>query len=63
MVCAGGEDAAMEGGDSGALPPWFVCGPCCLTCGGGLRLIFGGGFSKVRTYSEIEDMVIISVTM
>lgn len=60
---AGGEDVVTEGVDSGPLPPWLVCGPCCLTCGGGLRIIFGGGFSKVRIYCEIEDMAKVSDTM
>jgi len=41
------EDVAMEGLDTEPLLPWLVCGFCCVACGG-LRIILGGGFSKVR---------------
>lgn len=44
------EDVATAGVDAGALPPWLVCGICFLSCGGGFRIIVGGGFSTVRIY-------------
>lgn len=53
----GGEDVATGGVDSGPFTPWLVCGPCCWTCGGGLRIILGGDFSNVRIYCEIEEML------
>lgn len=59
----GGEDVATGGVDSGPLTPWLVCGPCCLTCGGSFKIIFGGGFSNVRIYWEIEEMARVSETM
>lgn len=50
---AGEEDVATGEVDSGAVPPSVVCGPC-LACGGGLRTILGGGFSRVRIYHRKE---------
>lgn len=41
------EDAGTAGAELLLSTPWAACGPC-LGCGEGLRIIFGGGFSKVR---------------
>ena len=60
---AGGEDVATEGVDSGLWPLWSICGPCCLACGDGWGIIFGGGFSIVRTYCTIKDAAQVSDTV
>ena len=49
------DNAATEGEDEEALPPWLVCGVCCLTCG--LGTILGGGFSTDRIYCGMEANV------
>lgn len=54
----GGEDVATGGVESGPLTPWLFSCPCCLTCGGSLEIIFGGGFSNVRIYCVIEEMLV-----
>lgn len=51
---AGVEDAGTTGAELLPSTPRTACGPC-LGCGGGLRIIFGGGFSKVRIWCESED--------
>jgi len=70
-ACAGpvleesaGEEAVLaEGVAAGAWPPWLVCSPWCLSSGGGLRIILGGGLSTERIYCGIKDKANVSETI